>query len=150
VGCRNRHGEAEDLARGLIKAAQQRGAEGGELFAPEGGMGLGPGGVEPAIVPEAAVDEDGESACAENEGCLYAKDFPFRAVGRPAKRCAPPPAGDAVGAKYRDEPQLGGRVAALADGRHDGGAFPLGENVGHGTERATGRRVDNRLPMENL
>ena len=31
-------------------------------------MGLGPGGVEPAIVPEAAVDEDGESACAENEG----------------------------------------------------------------------------------
>ena len=51
-------------------------------------MGLGPGGVEPAIVPEAAVDEDGESACAENEGCLYAKDFPFRAVGRPPERSA--------------------------------------------------------------
>ena len=37
------------------------GAVGGDLFAPEGGVGFGPGGVNRAAVPEAAVDEDGEA-----------------------------------------------------------------------------------------
>ena len=127
--------DAEDGPAASAEGARDEavaGAVGGNLVAPEGRVGLGPGGVERAAVPETAVDEDGESACAEDEVGFYAEGFWFCGVGRPAKRRAPPPAGDAVGAKDRDEPQLGGRVAARADGRHDGGAFSLGEDVGHG------------------
>ena len=119
------------------------GAVGGDLISPEGGVGLGPGGVERAAVPEAAVDENGEPARAEDEVGFYAEFLQLQTFNFPLERSSSPPAGDAVGAKDRDEPQLGGRVAARADGRHDGGAFSLGENVGHGTERATRRRVDN-------
>ena len=60
-----------------------------------------------------------------------------------AERGAAAPAGDAVGAEEREEALLGGRVAVRADGRHHGGAFFPGEEVGHRTERATVGRVDN-------
>ena len=138
--------DAEDGPAASAEGARDEavaGAVGGNLVAPEGRVGLGPGGVERAAVPETAVDEDGESACAEDEVGFYAEFFLPQAFNFPLERSSSPPAGDAVGAKDRDEPQLGGRVAARADGRHDGGALSFGENVGHGTERATRRRVDN-------
>ena len=108
------------------------GAVGGDLFPPEGGVGLGRGGVERAAVPEAAVDEDGEPARAEDEVGSDAEFLQLQTFTFPLERSSPPPAGDAVGAKDRDEPQLGGRIAARADGRHDGGAFSFREDVGHG------------------
>jgi len=101
------------------------------VLSPKGRVGLGLGGVERAAVPEAAVDENGEFARTEDEVGFYAEFLQLQTFNFPLERSSPPPAGDAVGAKDRDEPQLGGRVAARADGRHDGGAFSLRKDVGH-------------------
>ena len=52
------------------------GAVGGDFLSPEGGVGLGPGGMERAAVPEAAVDENGEPACAKDEVGFYGLEGP--------------------------------------------------------------------------
>jgi hypothetical protein len=45
------------------------------VLPPADGVGFRLRGVERAAVPKAAVDEDGESACAENEIGLHAEFF---------------------------------------------------------------------------
>ena len=100
-------------------------------------------GVAWAAVPAAAVDEDGSALRSEHEVWVHPEGLHLQPCNFPLERSSPPPAGDAVGAKDRDEPPLGGRNAPGADDGHRGGAFSFGENVGHGSKRVTGQRVDN-------
>ena len=84
-----------------------------DILSPEGGVGLGLGGVERAAVPEAPVDEDGEFARAEDE------------VGPIEERLVTPSAGDAVKTEDRRETQLGGFVVERADRGHYFGSLTL-------------------------
>ena len=88
------------------------GAVGGNLFAPEGGVGFRLRGVERATVPETAVDENGEAVRAENEVRFHAEFLQRQAFNFALKRSSSPPAGDAVGTHDRDQTEL--RVAIAA------------------------------------
>ncbi len=109
------------------------GAVGGDLFAPEGGVGFGRRGVERAAVSEAAVDEDGKFVWAEDEVGFCAEGLQLQTFNFPLERSSSPPAGDAVGAEERDEAQLGGGIAPRADGRHHRRALFARENRTSGT-----------------
>ena len=50
-------------------------------------------------MPAAAVDEDGSALRSENEVGFYPKRLHLHPYNFPLERSAPPPAGDAVGAK---------------------------------------------------
>jgi hypothetical protein len=72
-----------------------------------------------AAVPEAAVNEDGQSLTPEDE------------VGTAGERLLAAPAGDAGGAQDGDQLQFGGFIAMRANRGHDLGPLFLCENVGH-------------------
>jgi len=91
-----------------------------DLASPKCSPSSRPGCVPGTAVPETAVHEHGEPLPRKNKVRFT------RQLG------APSPAGDRVGQKNPDQPQLGGLVAAGTYGRHDGGAFAPGEDVGHG------------------
>ena len=90
-----------------------------DILPPEGGVGLGPDGVERAVMPEAAVDEIGELVCMENEVGLYPEDSPFCAVGRQPERNAAAPDGGAVGAHGRHQSPLYVLVPFSANAGHE-------------------------------
>jgi hypothetical protein len=72
-----------------------------------------------AAMPETTVNKDSQALTAENE------------VGTANERLVATPACDAGGAHDGDQLQLGGFIAARADGGHDFGPLFLCENVRH-------------------
>lgn len=103
---------------------------------PELGVLFGLSGVERATVPEAAVDKNGEFACAENK---IRTDLKLTLVRLKLERGAPAPAGDAGGAHHRDQTKLGIFVSSAANARHDGGALRLRKDVRHPACLSLGR-----------
>ena len=91
----------------------------GDLGLPISGPRFWHPAVGAASVPETAVHEYRETGAAEDK------------IGASGDWLVPAPAGDAGGAEHRGELQLGGFVAARADGSHDLAALLLCEHVGH-------------------
>ena len=80
-----------------------------------------------AAVPEATIDENGETFAAKDK-IWFARH-----------RLPPPPSGDAMGAENGSEPQFCGAVSGGADCGHDLRSLFFGEHVGHRRSCSTGQ-----------
>ena len=90
--------DAKNAPAGLTERAIHKAVAGlvaRDFGLPEFGVLFGLGGVERATVAEAAVDKDGEFACAKNK---IRADLKFTLVRLKQERGVPAPAGDAGGA----------------------------------------------------
>ena len=88
-----------------------------------------------APVPEASVDEEGNSLLGEDE------------IGPPDELGSAPPARDSVGPKDAHHSHLRARVAPAPYSAHDLGALGFGEDVGHGGRPSFSLGGPRRAPV---